>query len=170
MKRQIEGNSSWKNLDKSFESVMNKVFTTSYASMKDFPRFPFFFLLSSPFSLSRQIRHLFRRLGLEGGLSIRSPRRSTIDCYVYRRKALFNACQCWRSGVISCIVYCQYTTEKEDLVFAGFWCFAVVQSWQCYSVYARNIEDVRKCSNSPFRWFSLAWVFPHHPLSLLRSD
>ena len=119
------------------------MFTTSYASMKDFPRFPFFFLLSSPSSLSRQIRHLFRRLGLEGGLSIRSPRRSAIDCYVYRRKPFFNVCQCWRSGVISCIANIQL---KRKILFLLV--FGVLLSFNLDSVTAFTREILKMYENA----------------------
>ena len=58
-------------------------------------------------------------------------------------------------------LHSQIPTEKEELVFVGFLCFVVAQSWQCCSVYASNIEDVQKWKNSLLKWFWLDWVFPH---------
>ena len=96
-----------------------------------FPRLSFFFLWSTPSTLLRQVQHIFRFPGLEDGLSIRTPRRSAIDCCVYQHRLLLNVCQCWRSGVINCIVNFQPKGKNSFL-----WAFHVLLSFNLDSVAA----------------------------------
>ena len=64
---------------------------------------------STPFSFSK----------LEGGFSIRTPRRSAIDCCVYRRRPLLSVWRCWKSGVINCIANFQPKRKNSFLKIFG---------------------------------------------------
>ena len=90
-----------------------------------FPRLSFFFLWLTPSTLLRQVQHIFGFPGLKGGLSIRTSRRSAMDCCVYQHRLLLNVYRCWRNSVINCTGNFK---PKGKNSFCGFFMFC------CHSI------------------------------------
>ena len=142
MRRHIMGYSSWNNLEKSFESAMYKVVDhILYIYGHFFQDFPSSFYGHYPLLRWDRLDTFFVFQAL------------TVDFHC-GQKEVSNWLLCVSTqAVASCMLvleescdqlHCQFPTQKEKLVFVGFWCFVVVQFWQCCSVYYSNIGRCMK--------------------------
>ena len=103
------------------------------------PRFSFFFLWSTPSTLSRQIRHLFYFPGLEGDFFKSDSKNISNRLLCVLAQAVAQCMLLLRSGVISCVANFQLKRMNSFLWFFEVFCCSILTMLQ------RLREQYRRC-------------------------